>query len=242
MLLVGMAIGLAFFAEQVPFLIDLTQPTELKFESVEHPLDGLESAKVTVDWTSAPGYLSVLDDSDYLIEADVAYRGELAFKVEEHGDHAEVLLDSFLQGVSYGVFDFNDADAEWDVRLSPDVELALWLDSGSGSCDFDLTDLDISYLNVDSGSGSINLALPETSSFEGKMDSGSGSVTIILPNIVGLRVELDDGSGSFRYDDRFKLISGEYNGNGVWETEDFDKADYKIELEIDQGSGSIRIQ
>jgi len=241
-LLLGMAIGVAFFAEQIPFLVELAKPTTLHFEHVEHPAAGLESAKVAISWTSAPGYLRALNDSANLIEADVAYRGELAFKVDQDGDHADIVLDSYLQGVSYTVFDFDDRQAEWDVRLSPDVALDLWLDSGSGSCNFDLTGLDITNLDVDSGSGGIKLTLPDASNFEGKLNSGSGSVTIMLPENVGLRVDLDDGSGSFRYDDRFELVSGDYDGDGVWETENYDGADYKIDLEIDQGSGSIRIQ
>jgi len=206
-LLLGMALGFAFFAEQIPFLIELGKPVALQFESVAYPVAGLESAHITIDWTSAPGTLRALQDSRNLIEADVAYRGELAFKVDPNGDHVEVILDSFLQGISYGGVNFDDRDAKWEVYLSPAVTLDLWLDAGSGSGDYDLRDLNISYLELDSGSGSIKLSLP-----------------------------------SFHCDDRFKLVSGEYDDDGGWETENYTTADYKIDLEIDQGSGSIRIQ
>ena len=242
LILVGLVIGLAFFAEQIPALVELTKPAKLQFESVEYPAAGLESAKVSIDWTSAPGYLSVLEDSDNLIEADVAYRGKLAFDVTTHADHANVILDSYLQNISVGRLSFDDGDAEWNVELSPDVSLDLWLDSGSGSCDFDLTGMDISYLNVDSGSGSVTLILPATSSFEGNLDFGSGSVDVILPKGVGMRITLDSGSGSFRPDERFELVSGEPDDDSVWETEDYAGADVQINLDIDQGSGSLRIR
>ncbi len=242
LLLLGMAIGVAFFAEQIPFLVALTEPAKLQYKTVEHPLDDLKSAKVSVDWTSAPGYLSALADSTNLIEATVAYRGDLSFKVEVQGNHAVVLLDSYVQGVSSSVFNFSDQDSRWDVKLSPQVPLDLWLNVGSGSCDFDLTELDVENLDLDGGSGSLRLTLPETDNFEGKIDAGSGSMTLILPKGVGLRIELTDGSGSFNPDDRFRLVSGEADDDGVWETENYDKADYKITLEIDQGSGSLIIQ
>lgn len=242
LLLLGFAIGVAFFAEQIPALVELTKPAILQHEHVESPVAGLESATVTIDWTSAPGYLSALKDSSNLIEADVAYRGELAFNVTKDGDHADVLLDSYLQGISYGTLDFNDREAEWDVKLSPDVALDLWLDTSSGSTNLNLTGLDITHLSLDSGSGSVRLTLPAASSFEGVIDSGSGSVTIVLPENVGMRVRLESGSGSFRPDDRFELISGEENDDGIWETKNFATADDKLTLDIDQGSGSIRIE
>ncbi len=242
LLLIGMAIGVAFFAEQIPFLIELTKPADLKFATVDYPVAGLESAKVTIDWTSAPGYLDALDDSTNLIEANIAYRGELAFDVDTQWDYASVVLDSYLQGVSYGAFNFDDEDVVWDVKLSPNVALDLWLDSGSGKGDFDLTKLNITHFELDSGSGSVRLRLPERSNFEGKIDSGSGALTLLLPDDVGMRIVLDDGSGAFHPDGRFELISGERDDDGIWETENYDTADYKIDLDIDQGSGSIRIQ
>lgn len=242
LLLLGMAIGVAFFAEQIPFLVELTKPAMMQHETVEHPLSDLKSAEVLIDWTSAPGYLSVLDDSTNLIEADVAYRGELSFAVKEQGRHAEILLDSYQQGVSSSIFDFDDQDLRWDVKLSPQVSLDLGFDVGSGSCNFDLTGLDVENLNLDGGSGSLRLTLPETGNFEGEIEGGSGAMTLILPKGVGLRIALTDGSGSFHPGDRFQLVSGEADDDSVWETENYDKADYKIALEVDQGSGSFTIQ
>ncbi len=242
LLLLGMAIGLAFFADQIPFLVELTQPAKLQYKTLEHPLGDLETAKVSIDWTSAPGYLSALEDSTNLIEASVAYRGNLSFKVAGQGRHADVLLDSYVQGVSSSIFNFNDGDSRWDVKLSPKVSLDLWSDVGAGSCDLDLTGLDVEHLELKGGSGSSRLTLPETGNFAGEIEGGSGSMTLILPEGVGLRVDLTDGSGSFNPDDRFRLVSGEADEDGVWETENFEKADYKIALEIDQGSGSLSIQ
>jgi len=242
LILAGLVIGVAFFAEQIPALVELTKPATLQFEHVEYPVAGLESAKVTIDWTSAPGYLSALGDSGNLIEADVAYRGDLVFRATHTDGSADVILDSYLQNVPYGRLDFNDSEAKWDVKLNPSVTLDLWLDSGSGSCDFDLSQMNVSSLNLDSGSGSIELALPSKNSFTGKLDTGSGSVTLTLPEGVGMRVTLDSGSGSFQPGERFTLISGERDDDSVWETQNYASADYKIDLTISQGSGSIRIR
>jgi hypothetical protein len=242
LILVGMVIGVAFFAEQVPGLVQLTQQSKLLSQQVSHPLGTVKTAKVTIDWTSAPGYLSDLGDSSNLIEANVAYRGELAFHVTQEDSNADVVLDSYLQSVPFTRLNFDDRDTKWDVKLNPGVTYDLWMDSNSGSCDFDLSQLRISYLNFDSGSGSVELKLPATSSFNGDLNTGSGSVVLVLPDGVGMRVTLISGSGSFQPGEQFDLISGERNDDGVWETKNYAGADYKIDLTIDQGSGSIRIR
>ncbi|HOT92896.1 MAG TPA: DUF5668 domain-containing protein [Anaerolineae bacterium] len=242
LILAGMVIGIAFFAEHIPALTELTRPAKLQFKHVEHPLAQIKSAKVSIEWNSAPGYLSALEDSTNLIEADVSYHGELIFHVTNTDGHADVILDSYMPSTPFGQLSFGDDNARWNVKLSPDVPLDLWLDLGSGSCDFDLSSLDIRSLNLDSGSGSLDLILPATASFSGKLDSGSGSISITLPKGTGMRVTLDSGSGSFQPDARFRLVSGERDGDSVWETTDYASAEFKIDLTIDQGSGSIQIR
>ncbi len=243
LLLIGGAVAVVFFAQNIPGLANLTQPVEWHTEHVEHPLAGVERGRVGIDWTSAPGYLSTLRDSPNLIEGDVTYRGELVFDVGVRGDQADVELDSHFSGPWLGPFDFGgQAEERWDVRLSPDVLFDLTLDAGSGPCDFDLAGLQVSDLFLDVGSGSIDLTLPSSSTFEASISGGSGSITIVLPKSVGARVVLDSGSGSFHPDERFRLVEGEWDNDGVWQTGNFDTAEHTIVLRIDQGSGSISIR
>jgi hypothetical protein len=201
---------------------------------------------VTINWTSVPGYLGALTDSSSLIEADVAYRGELIFDTDQQGDHISVELDTALRGVA-GWPPFPEAPPEgterrWDVALSPAVPVELSLDVGSGACSFDLAELHVEALDIDGGSGSMELSLPSSHSFEVSIDGGSGAMDVIVPRNLGVEVDLDSGSGSFYPGRRFQLVSGERGGDGFWETEDLDSAGHVVRLKIDQGSGSIRIE
>ena len=243
LLLIGGAVAVVLFAQNIPALVELAQPVGSRTERVEYALAGVERASVTIDWTSAPGYLSALRDSPNLIEGDITYRGQLTFDVDVRGDQADVKLDSRLAAPRFGPFDFGSwAEERWDVKLSPNVPLDLTLDAGSGPCDFDLSGLQVSGLFLDGGSGSIDLALPSDSTFEARIEGSSGSLAIILPESVGAQVVLDSGSGSFRPDERFRLVEGERGDDGVWETDNFRTAEHTILLEIDQGSGSISIR
>jgi len=241
--LIGGTVALVFFAQNIPALSNLYQPTEWHTDHIEHPLGDIEGASITIDWSSAPGRLGALHDSRNLIEGDITYRGELVFDVVTRGDHTNVELDTQFSGPWFGPVELSrQMDSQWDVMLSPSVPLDLTLDTGSGSCDFDLTDLQISDLFLDVGSGSVDLSLPSDNTFNGHIDGGSGSLNIVLPEGVGARVDLDSGSGSFRPDERFRLVRGERDDDGVWETDNLDSADHVIELSIDQGSGSIGIR
>jgi hypothetical protein len=239
--LVASAIALAVFAQNIPVLADLAEAPTWHTAHVEHPLDGIKSASVTIDLTSLPCSVSALNDSPNLIEADVAYRGELIFDAATHGGKATVKLDSTYTGPWIWPHDWDHPEGRWDIGLSPQVPLDLNLDACSGDCDFDLSGLRLDGLAIYAGSGHIKLNLPAGSDFEAKIDGGSGSIDIALPAGVGARVVLDGGSGSFKPDSRFQLVRGERNGDGVWETGDFDLAEFTIELTIDQGSGSITI-
>jgi len=231
--------GTVYFADQLPILARFTQETPWQTDHVETPLEDFKSAEVLIDWTSPAGYLGALSSSENLLEGDLTYRGDLYFDVKTNGSRADVVLDTRLVE-NWGVVPFqSNPGAEWEIYLTREIPLDLTLDSGSGSCEFDLSELTLEELFLDSGSGAIELSLPAKQSFEFTMDSGSGSVKIDLPEDTGFRVELDSGSGSFNPGSDFDLESGEKRGDGVWESEGFDTAKYQIEMEIDQGSGSI---
>ena len=243
LILIGGAVVLVLFAQNIPGLANLTQSPTVYVRHVEYPLGNVESATVDIDWTSMPGHLGALRNSSNLIEGDIAYRGELIFDVDVHNDQADVMLDSHFSGPWFWPSGFSSRENHrWDVALNPNVSLDLTLDAGSGSCDLDLSDLQVSDLFLDVGSGSVDLALPDDSAFEARIEGGSGSLVITLPEGVGAQVVLESGSGSFRPDERFRLVGGERNDDGVWETDGFDTAEYAIELKIDQGSGSVRIR
>ena len=243
LLLIAGVAAVVLFAQNIPPLAEATGPVELRSEHVQYPLDGVERASVTVDWTGGANTLGALSDSDNLIEGDITHRGRLIFDTTRHGSQADVRLGSRFSGFWFAPFDFERRAAErWSVKLSPKVPLDLTLDGGSGRCDLDLSGLQIDALNLDSGSGAITLSLPSGRSFEADIDSGSGSIAITLPREAGVQVELNSGSGSFHADERFRRVGGSRSRDGMWQTDNYGKADYNITLRIDQGSGTLSLR
>lgn len=240
-LIAGAAV-LTFFAPQIPFLDDYTQHSPWQSSSIAHPLEAYQAADLMIDWSSQPGELSALQTSSKLIEGDLTYRGELVFDVRDRGDHAEVQLSTRLREPWFLPAPSQRSRASWKLYLTPEIPLDLHLDTGSGSCQFDLSQLQLSSLYLDSGSGSVNLSLPEGISFPVTIDSGSGNLTIEVPEEAGVRVVLDSGSGSFLPAARLSQVQGDKDEDGTWETDNYKTADHKIDLIINQGSGSITLR
>jgi len=244
--LLGGAAAVALLSQNIPMMAEWAQLDEWRSDHVEFPRAGVERAEVSIDWASVPGHLTALGGSPNLIEADVAYRGQLIFDVDmrrNRADTADVRLDSRFIGPWFGALGVVDrGDRLWDVGLSPHVALDLTLDVGSGPCELDLTDLEVTDLVLDAGSGPVDLVLPIGSTFDAEIDAGSGPMRIVLPPGVGARVELDSGSGPFDAGQRFRLVRGSRRGDGVWETEDFARARQAITMKVDQGSGPVTIR
>ncbi|MCX7683271.1 MAG: DUF5668 domain-containing protein [Anaerolineae bacterium] len=230
------------FLAQHSALVGLTLPSGIRTEHIEHPRGEITSARVEIDWSSLPGYLSALRDSPNLIEGDIAYWGNLIFNVNVSGKEAHVELDSY-SGAGWEGPPFGESKSErrWDVRLNPDVELNLALDTGSGPCEFDLSGLKITSVSLDAGSGPVTLILPATGNFSVLVEGGSGPLEIVLNEGMEARVALEAGSGPFTPDRRFRLVSGARDDDGVWETEHFATTRHRVDMIIDQGSGPIRI-
>ena len=243
LLLIGSALLLVFFARNIPALAELARAPELHTETITYPLDDLEQATMRINWPSLDGSLGALDDSGELIAGDVATYGEIIFDVDVIGDQAAVRLDSVSAGPVFHLETFDTPpESQWEIWLNPDVALDLILDTGSGRYTFDLRELQVSDLNLNTGSGDVDLLLPTAGDLTGSIDGGSGDLDITLPPDVGLRIEIDNGSGSFRTDERFVLVEGQPDDNGIWETENYRTAETNIRLKVNQGSGDIRIR
>lgn len=170
----------------------LQRGTETQRQFFSEPLGNTRSVQVDLDLAAAPTTLSVLGDSDNLIEADIAHAGTVRWHVSGN-DNKRIVLDS--QGVS-GVFPWNwdERDLRWDIRLSPHVPTTLNIDAGSGPCTLKLDDLRLEQLDIDGGSGALDVVLPATRQ-EIALESGSGSVNLDLSDEADATLELRMSSG-----------------------------------------------
>ncbi len=238
--LVGCLVVAALTLDAVPQASRWLQSGPWRYEHFRHPLGETERADLILTCGAVPCTVTALDveQSEALIEADVASRGDVHFDVGGWGDRASVVLESDDEFVFAPV---GEDAPRWEVRLHPRVAWTLRVDGGAGHCHLDLRGVQVRRLSLDLGSGGGTVYLPRRRGFEGKIDSGSGAVTLVVPEDVGLRVELDGGSGAFRPGEGLRLVEGDAD-DGLWESANYDTAEVRILLKIDQGSGAVSVR
>ena len=243
LLILGLLVG-AFYvvsnASDLPWMSQWVQETSWQSKEISHPLSGVERARVVVDWNSVPLQMDALDDSSDLIAGTVVYRGRLNYgKVQGRTTTITLRADSF--GAGWPPSDVDGREPRWALGLSPRVPIDLELDGGSGRAEVDLRDLELEALGLDVASGAVDLYVPR-GEYKTWIDGGSGSLNLWVPERAGVRIVVDDGSGSLRLGDRFRLVEGERDGDGVWETDDVRQADELLSIRLDVGSGTVRVR
>jgi hypothetical protein len=211
----------------------------LKTEKIDVPLESIKDAEISLDLGSGVQTINALPNTSLsMMEGKVDYYGSLNYTVEGSGEHRSVYLST--RNTPDDWFFLSWQPLNWRISLHPDVLYTLYLDTGSGRNKFDLSALQIKELHLSSGSGRIDLSLP-AGDYYAKLDIGSGQMEIHIPANAAAQVRLDQGSGRFRAPG-FKLVEGDKNEDGVWETSSYATATQQIELDIDQGSGDILLQ
>lgn len=244
--------GLLFFGHQIPWVSNFLPQAQVA--DVQVPLDGRESAEVTIEFNSAPAQLTALDDSPDLLAGNVSYFGNLELTRD-----GPITLQTASNGLTSG-----GSLAEWQLGLSTVPALDLDLDLSSGAADLDLRGLTLQNLEIDGSSGATTLQLPD-GNYEAEYEVGSGATVIHLPMAgqqtlwlnggsggialylapeMAAQIHLEQGSGRFNTSDAewLELDSGSRTGDGVWQTADYDADNpNRIIIYLETGSGSVRV-
>jgi hypothetical protein len=246
---------------------------EVKTASFSEPLDAATSARVSLNLGIADTTITALSDSISLITADLNYIGEVEWVAE--GETAKVVSLSQTDNGNEGPFNifgfgwvFQDEELDWNIGLSPEVPIDLSISGGVGAANFDLSELQITDLNVSSGVGEITLNLPSTGEqFAARVSSGVGKINLTIPagpdvsldinggvgetaidvpDSAGVRIEADSGVGGVNLPSNLTRISGDDDNlvgeNGTWESEGFASADQQIIITFKGGVGSLNVR
>ena len=105
-----------------------------------------------------------------------------------------------------------------------------------GRSNLDLSDLQLTDLNIDTGVGETVLSLPGTGAYEASLSTGVGAATIRLPEGVAARVSVDRGVGSVN-------VKGDFlQQDDTYTSPDYATAAHKVDLEVSSGVGADTIQ
>ena len=131
-----------------------------------------------------------------------------------------------------------DKDIHWQVYLSDEVPLELEIDTGVGRSTLDLSGLEIEELVLRAGVGEMEVILPaQVKRGRVTVQAGIGKITLIIPEGVAAEIEASTGLGSTSVDtDRFPKT------NGVYRSSNYDRAEYRLKIEVSGGIGEIDVR
>ncbi len=126
----------------------------------------------------------------------------------------------------------------WEYHLSPDIPVSLKVESGASRVDLDLADLRVTYFSFDGGASNLNLTLPaRVENTLVDIDAGAASINVRVPQGVGLRLR-SKGVGSLSVDtQRFPMRE-----SGLYQSADYDTAQYHADVTVDGGATSITVR
>jgi len=181
----------------------------------------------------------------------VIFSGGAPLGVAINGSQASgIEVKSHMAGDSLGV-DINAGptflpflgpdNGEWRFQLTQEVPVAIKVDAGASSLDFDMTDVKLTYLGVDTGASSLNVRLPVNAGHTlVDIESGAASVVMIIPAGVAARIRFEQGASSINIDEqRFPLLS---DAAHLHQSPDYDSAANKVEINLEGGANSVKIQ
>lgn len=226
-------------------------------QDIEQPLDDAESANVRID--SPVGELTVeaLNGSKNLIEGTIysVERETILESYEMDGDMIDYYLHS--DWTSGGV-NFNDKNQRlsWNLALTNAIPLDLNISLGMGKSTLDLSDLQVSKLDlnidigqttvtlpggeyqarVDGGVGQTSIEIPAEGQIQLNVDGGVGEIVIYFPEDMAAKINVDRGVAGL------SVPAGFEKNDSTYTTPNFDSADNWVEISIDQGVGNIAIR
>jgi hypothetical protein len=171
-------------------------------------------------------------------------------KLEIHGETApdELLAGTFgAQGVAYrietAVGDVLHLDMQSPLSLAEPVEdqeipMSLNVSTAATQAALDLSALQLTEIRLHSGANDLTVILPAQARYTlVQVESGAAAIRLYVPEGVAAHIRPREGLAAVQVDEgRFPPVGR------VYESEDYDEAEHRVDIYINAGTSNISIQ
>lgn len=217
------------------------QKAAMRREHFSAAVGNATSARVKLALPIGESTISSLDDPNTLIDADVAFLGEMDFVAQGETEKFVSLSqtgDSWVNWINPANWIWSERDNyRSTIRLNSAVSTDLDIQGGVGKSTIDLSKLHLTGLEVAGGLGEVNLTLPPNGNAYdarirggvGRLDvtipsgaavnahvkSGVGETDITLPVDAAVHIEASSGVGDLNIASRLQKVSGDDSNFGL---------------------------
>jgi len=213
-----------------------TRGTEaLDVENVSLPLDGIKQAKMALSFGAGQIKLNHNARTGSLFSGD--FVGGLTHTIRRQDDSAELELNPGDSNFLQGIMPWDWAAREWNFGLSNQVTWHLTFEIGASDAQVDLSNLRVVDLNLETGASTTAITLPANAGHTHvDVNGGAASITLQIPEGVAARIQVDSGLAAINIDrNRFPRVGK------VYQSDDYQTAVNKVDINADFGAGSLKI-
>jgi hypothetical protein len=238
MLLIG---GLVITAALTWVAVRANTPSSSAPQRLTQSFWGAEQASIEIDFDVGALTLSAASasaDLDYVMEADLinlpgtsvvpSYVVTDSIGYLRLTQRRDTLFLPFLTA--------RQPDSQWDIRLSPNLPIALDVRTGVGQSTLDLSGLTLTGLTLSTGVGNTEVTFPGQGALTAKVEAGIGEVILDIPANLPTRITVESGLTSVHLPARFR------QSENVYVTPDFATSGDYLDLEVEAGIGAVTIR
>lgn len=197
----------------------------------ENLKDTTQEAKITIN--SGAVDLNISTSNNKLIEGQLTSNFlNPNLKVNYNDTLANVTLNT-ESSFDYWPKGKND----FDVKITDQIPTKLTLNVGASKIDANLSKILLEKLEINSGASDINVRLGDNirNNADINFSSGASSIKLSIPKSIGISVRNQSPISSFDFENSKKIDTKTY------QSENFDQADKKVNVDISSGASSIQI-
>lgn len=164
------------------------------------------------------------------------FGGGVEINKRQVGKDSRIKLNTPTQFIPFSWYPGYTLD--WKLTLSKDIPLTLELETGASETRLNLSELLINELLLKTGASSTNIILPaHAGSTRVSIESGAASVDIQIPQGVSARIRSRGGLSNLSLDKSRFPRAGD-----IYQSDDYETASNKVDMDIQMGVGSVTIR
>lgn len=205
-------------------------------ETVSEDLKGNQRATVDIGFRAGRLNIDALTEgSPQLVQGSLALSRNESLNRSYSGSNGTGHLTLESRGsltVGAEVFGNSGENKKWNISLSRDIPVDLTIAAGAGQSMLDLTNLNLTSLDVNGGVGQMTVKLPTRGRYSVQIDGGVGQVIIMVPQGLAAQVHVDGGLGGV-------MAPGFSKRDNDYTTGSYNTAENRADIEVKGGLGEI---
>lgn len=209
---------------------------EAVFDTTNFSQEFSDSIKTaSLQFSAGAGNFKMITPTDKLVDFQTeGIKENYRLNRNDSGSHSDITFEMKNSHIKLGKNNYKNS-IEMSLNAKPEWELNF--DIGAASIDLDLTPYKVSKLDIDMGAAALNVKLGNISDVTRfKIEAGASDIDILIPDSVGCEINSEAALSSRNYEGFNKI------NKNLYRTENFEKSQKKIYIEIDCGVSSIDVR